>query len=159
MIGVWARSADNSNDAAENGALQIVSFTITAGSAPPLALTGLITDKGSPQPLGTTVNFTAIASGGTAPLQYKWFASSNSGVSWTVLQDWATGNTFGWTPAAAGGYMIGVWARSADNGNDAAENGALQIVSFTITTAAVSSAQPPQFGGQAHRPFPTSMRH
>jgi subtilase family serine protease len=136
-IGVWARSSGNSADAAENNALRTMNFTITGPAG--LAVTDLAADKASPQPLGTVVVFTATATGGVAPLQFKWWVFN--GAVWSVGKDWSTSNTFNWTPAVGGNYTIGVWARSSGNGADAAENNALRTMNFTITGAAGSQVR------------------
>ncbi|MBI3030799.1 MAG: choice-of-anchor D domain-containing protein, partial [Candidatus Rokubacteria bacterium] len=86
------------------------------GDAAPLTLTSLTPDRTSPQPPGTTITYTATASGGTAPYQYKWWLFD--GTSWNIVQTWSTSNTFTWTPTAAGNYTIGIWIRSATNTAD-----------------------------------------
>jgi hypothetical protein len=74
-------------------------------------LTGLTAELG-PQVPGTTATFTAIAAGGTAPYQFKWWLWD--GATWTVLEDWSTGNTFAWTPSTPNpNSAVGVWVRSA----------------------------------------------
>jgi hypothetical protein len=83
---------------------------------PVLTLTGLTADLG-PQLPGTIVTFTAIAEGGTAPYQFKWWLWD--GATWTVLEDWSTGNTFAWTPSTSNPNLaVGVWVRSAGNTAD-----------------------------------------
>ena len=65
--------------------------------------------------VGTPITWTAIARGGTAsPLQYK-FVMYTEGAGWTLLRDWAAGNTFTWTPTNSeiGGHLVQVWVRSA----------------------------------------------
>jgi cell wall-associated protease len=76
-FGVWARSAGNTADGAEAAAA--VPYTITA---PALALTA---DRTAPQPPGTTITWTATASGGGAPHQYKFFVFDGA--------NWSAGNT------------------------------------------------------------------
>ena len=67
-----------------------------------------------PQMPGATVTFTATAAWGAAPYQFKWWLWD--GATWTVLEDWSTGNTFAWTPSTPNpNFAVGVWARSADN--------------------------------------------
>jgi hypothetical protein len=100
-----------------------------------LTVTNLAADKPSPQSLGLAVLFTAAASGGTAPLQFKWWVFDGS--VWSVAQDWSTSNSFNWIPAAGGDYIIGVWARSSGNTADAAEN-AIGVRNFAITAPDVS---------------------
>jgi hypothetical protein len=70
-----------------------------------------------PQMPGATVTFTATAAGGTAPYQFKWWLWD--GATWTVLEDWSTGNTFAWTPSTPNpNFAVGVWARRAGNTAD-----------------------------------------
>jgi Matrixin len=132
IIAFWARSSGNNTDAAENNLVASINFTITA--PPPLSITSLTADRASPQAAGTTIVATATASGGAAPIQFKWWIFN--GTVWSVGRDWSTGNTFSWTPTIAGDYRIGVWARSNGNPVDAAENNALASINFTITAPA-----------------------
>ena len=67
-------------------------------------------DKTAPQTLGTTVTFTATATDGTAPYQFKWWLNTDGGPVWTPLQDWSTSNTLMWTPTVANSaYQIATW--------------------------------------------------
>jgi hypothetical protein len=125
-VEVWARSAGNNADTYE--AYRDVAYTISAGSV--LTLSALATDKASPQAAGTTITFTASASGGTAPYQYKWWVKGGSG-AWTMVQDWSSSATFAWTPATANSYTVEVWGRSA--GNNANTYEAYQDLAYTIT--------------------------
>src|SRR5207249_2911421 len=93
-------------------------FTVTA----PVLVTNvtLTPDAAAPQPPGTTIHWTATATGGVAPYQYKWWQFD--GVAWTMLADWSTNNVLAWTPVVINAnYRIGVWVRSSGNSNDAAE--------------------------------------
>ena len=77
----------------------------------PLTLTSLTPDSTAPQPPGTTVTFTATATGGTAPYSYKWWVSD--GTTWTVVQSWTASNTYAWTPTVANpNAQVAVWVRS-----------------------------------------------
>jgi large repetitive protein len=81
-------------------------------AAGPLALTGLTSDRTSPQAAGTAITFTAVATGGRSPYQYKWWLFD--GTTWIVLQDWSANAVRTWTPTQAGsGYQIGVWVRDS----------------------------------------------
>ena len=87
-----------------------------ATQGPVATLTGLTADSG-PQGPGATVTFTATAAGGTAPYQFKWWLWD--GATWTVLEDWSTGNTFAWTPSTPNPhFVVAVWVRSADSTAD-----------------------------------------
>jgi hypothetical protein len=97
--------------------------------AAPLQITGLTANKSAPQPPGTTITFTATATGGTAPYQYKWFLSTNG--SWQVAQNWSASSAFAWTPVTANSsYVIGVWVKSAGNSADTFESSA--ILAFPV---------------------------
>jgi cell wall-associated protease len=125
LVGVWVRSAGATADAAE--ATLSIPFGITGTLA---TLTSLTADKTAPQPVGTTITFTATASGGVTPYQTKWWLWN--GTTWSLLRDWATGTSFAWTPTVANpNYLVGVWVRSAGATADAAE--ATLSIPFGIT--------------------------
>lgn len=91
----------------------------------------------SPRPDGTTVRWTASASGGQAPYEYRWDVYDGS--VWTTLMDWTASNTFDWTPfGPSDRYQVAVRVRSAGN-SGAAEFSAVQ--SYVITRVALSVAK------------------
>jgi hypothetical protein len=132
-----ARSAGGS----AAGLVGSISRTVTNGGSafaiqePGLTLTGLTADSGPGLP-ATTVTFTATAAGGMAPYQFKWWLWD--GTTWTVLEDWSTGNSFAWTPSTPNpNYAVGVWVRSAANPADQPEGypantGASGAIPFAI---------------------------
>jgi hypothetical protein len=68
----------------------------------------------SPQAPGTTITWTAVASGGQSPLEYQWWVYN--GTAWTAATGWQAGNTYAWTPVSAHtGYRVQAWVRSAWN--------------------------------------------
>src|SRR4029077_7469684 len=84
-------------------------FAIQGG---PVSAVTLTADRAAPQPAGTTITLTAAATGGTAPVQFKWWVYSPAG--WAVLQDWSAATSVMWTPATANPVgLVEVWARSA----------------------------------------------
>ena len=121
----------------------------------PITVTGVVADRTPPQAVGTRITFTALASGGTAPLQYKWWL--HNGSQWSLLQNWSTSNTLAWTPAAANSqYVIAVWARSAGNTADIYERlEATGFLAFPIAgtralltiTGVTADRSPPQPAG------------
>lgn len=131
-VTVWVRSAGSSLDEAEAAAA--MDFVISAGSfptAPPSRATGATISANlvAPQPPGTTVTFTAVGSGGTAPYQYKWWIYN--GDAWVPVGTWTTSSTFAWTPAATNlGGRVTVWIRSA--GSTADEAQAAAAMDFVI---------------------------
>ena len=83
-------------------------------------MTGITADLAAPQLVGTTVRFTAVAAGGTAPYQYRWWVYD--GLTWTMALDWTPAATYAWTPLTPNaGYRIGVWVRSAGSTQDTPE--------------------------------------
>lgn len=119
-------------DAAGHSTSTNLSVTRQTQTAP-LSLTSLTADKPAPQLTGTTITFAAVASGGTAPYQFKWRVFNGS--SWSVLQGWSTSATFVWKPSKANSsYVVEVWARSATSTADAPDSAsAKKSLSFPIS--------------------------
>jgi hypothetical protein len=152
LVAVWGRSSGVTVDASQ--AMAQVAYTITNGTPiPPLTISSLASSVASPQASGTTVTFTAAASGGRAPYQFKWWVYD--GEAWRLAQGWSTSNTFNWRPATAGTYLVAVWGRNHGTTADASE--ALAQVAYTITdgtpvpplaiTSFTSSMSSPQLAG------------
>jgi PA14 domain/K319L-like, PKD domain len=83
----------------------------------PLRVTSIWSSHTSPQVTGTSITFTAITTGGTAPLQFKWWIVN--GATTQVAQNWSTNASFVWAPSTAGSYAVRAWARNAGNTADA----------------------------------------
>jgi hypothetical protein len=129
MVAVWARNAGVTADASQG--LAQVPYVIN-GSAAPLSVTSLTSNLSSPQGSGTTITFTAAATGGTAPYQFKWWVQS--GNTWTIAQDWSSSATLTWRPLVSGAYSVAVWARNAGVTSDASQ--AMSQVNYAITPGA-----------------------
>ncbi|MEO8431543.1 MAG: DUF1800 family protein [Acidobacteriota bacterium] len=107
------------------------SFQITGPA--PLAVSAIIASPGVPRPVTSVVQWTATATGGVQPLQYKfWRYKASTGI-WSVVQDWSGSSTWSWTtaPADAGNYSVQVWARNA--GSSANYDAWKGTSAFTIT--------------------------
>ena len=92
--------------------LVIVSNSLAFGQ---LSVT-LTPNMQAPQPVGTTIAWTATASGGTGPYDYQ-FTTTLSGSSTQIRRDYNDNAKFFWTPASVeGSYMIGVTARDRGAG-------------------------------------------
>jgi hypothetical protein len=86
-------------------------LVVSQGPAQVLTLTSNVT---LPATFGTTITWSATASGGTAaPLQYQFWRWSSTG--WVMAQDYSSVNSYSWTPTATdvGDHAIQVWVRSA----------------------------------------------
>jgi hypothetical protein len=80
----------------------------------------LVTSPDQPPASGVSVRFTAVASGGTPPYEFKWRRLSSTG--WTVVQDWSTADSYTGPPALVDSAdLIEVWVRSAISVDDAPE--------------------------------------
>ena len=90
-----------------------ISYTLTAVGA----CTGvsLSPSPSSPQAVGTTILWTASATGCSSP-QYLFYVRAN-GV-WGIVQDWSTTATYGWSTGtlSAGDYLVEVDARNGGTG-------------------------------------------
>src|SRR5439155_22209474 len=108
--------------------------TVTRTFPVPVTLNPITTDRPSPQDVGTTITFSAAATGGTAPYQYKWWLWNGS--AWNVVQDWSPSATFVWTPAVANpNYQLIAWIRSAGDTADLFE-------SYTQFAFAITAPRP-----------------
>ena len=66
-----------------------------------------------------------------------------NGVSWTVARDWATGNTYTWTPTVGGAYQLQVWVRNNGTTTDTAEaHGAVAFTIVVPSTVNLAAFQP-----------------
>lgn len=107
QVQVRARSAGNSATVEAVG-------TVTYPIQPVVTSVAVVADKTAPQLRGTAIGFTATASGGTAPYQYRW--AIFDGVTWTAVTDWTTSRSFTWTPQTSNAaYRVQARARSAGN--------------------------------------------
>jgi len=128
--GLTAATAYSYTVKATDAAGNVSSASAIQGAQPtgPLTLTALTANKSAPQAPGTTITFTATATGGTPPYQYKWWVYNGT---WQIAQTWAASNTFAWTPGTANsGYLVGVWVKSAGNPADTFDDSA--VLAFPI---------------------------
>jgi hypothetical protein len=106
-ITVWAKNGDSTTTTWDGSAA--MDYPIAA--VPPLHVT-LTANRVAPQLSGTTVTFTATATGGRAPYQYRWWV--HDGVSWQMIRDWTTSASFAWTPPTPNpAHRVTVWVKSA----------------------------------------------
>ena len=133
-IGVWVKS--NGSAAAYDVAQWTAPYVISAATPP--TITSLMADHASPFPADgvTSVTWTAVATGGVAPLQYQFWRYNYATGTAGIVQPYSSTNTFAWTPTGgdAGNYGIGVWVKS--NGSAAAYEVARWTAPFAITAAA-----------------------
>ena len=91
----------------------------------------------APQLVDHAVTFTAVATGGQGPYQYRWLVDS------FVRRDWSTSNVFSWTPDSSGWHTVKVQARGASITGPAEQEAVLTYeirnpLVLTMTTTAQS---------------------
>jgi hypothetical protein len=133
-VGVWEGSSSTDS---YYESYAVTSFTLGSGSC---ASTALAAGAGAPQLPGTTVTFTASASGCWGA-QYQFWLLGPAG--WTVQRGYGTGTTWSWntTGLAPGTYQVGVWARSAGSSlaYDSFFIGTYQLAAAACTSAGLSA--------------------
>jgi hypothetical protein len=109
-VQVWARkvgSTENLEAWRSTGLFNVANHPITVGS--------LEADVALPPSQGTTMTWTARATGGPLPLQYQFWRYDAPTAQWVLGRDYSTSNTYSWTPGAAdlGQHILQVWVRGA----------------------------------------------
>jgi hypothetical protein len=141
---VWVRSAGST---AQYDAWSGVSFAITG--PPPVVVTSLTTASAPPLQTGSAHTWSAVASGGTAPLQYQFWRRDADG--WKMVRDWSPSTSYTWMPTIAdvGPHDLQVWVRSAgtSSGFDAWRSTSVAIVAPTINLQLVVNATFPHPAG------------
>jgi FtsP/CotA-like multicopper oxidase with cupredoxin domain len=125
-IGVYVRDVGTN----VTGVFRSMAYRITQ---PAIVVNTLTSDVNSPQQVGTTITFSATATGGTGSYESRWGVWT-SATDW-IYTAWAPGiPSFPWTPAQAASAHVGVWVRDA--GTTAA--GATRSVAYSITQAPIT---------------------
>ena len=97
QITAWARNAGQTGDEPRGSAS--IDYPISGGSNSQVEIDSMTANPAPPQMVGTTINFTANATGGSGSYEYRWWLSDDGGSDWTLFRDWQAGNTFDWTPS------------------------------------------------------------
>jgi subtilisin family serine protease len=134
---VWARSVGSA--ASYESWMGSDPLTIAMPSIAGLALTASRTGT---IPIGSSTTWTALASGGLSPLQYK-FWRLRMGSGWTMVQDYGTSNSFSWTPGAGdqGNYVFQVWIRHA--GSTESYDAWIATEAFAVAAAPITGRLDP----------------
>jgi cell wall-associated protease len=137
-VGVWIRNAGSTADIYDN-ANSNGSIAYPIDTPVQLTLTAITPSVAAPQPVNTSITFTASASGGLQPRQFKWWVLINN--VWTVVRDWSTDATYTWTPTAVSpDYRVAVWIRNAGSTADIYDNANSNgSIAYPITATAAPS--------------------
>ena len=148
-VSVWVRSAGVTVDAAQASAQ--VAYTINTPAPSAVTSASISASVASPQGTGAPITFSASASGGVGPRQYKFLMQTNGGAA-QMVRNWSTATTYAWTPAATGSYTVLVWARSAGVTIDAAQASAQ--MSYNIAAPGVNAiSSTPSSGSGSSQTF------
>lgn len=114
----------------------IISYTLNPVVATGVTLTPSVS---SPQFIGTSINFTAVGSGGSGSYNYEFYYQAPGTTTWVKAQAYSSSATWAWNTAglAAGTYNIGVWVKVAGS-TPAAGYDKVSIISFTVSSPAAT---------------------
>lgn len=133
-ISAWAKDASSPTATFDRNFTVAFQVNGPAGAA----CTGVSLGAGtpaSPQTAGTTVSFTANATGCNNPNPFYEFWLRSATGSWQIVQIYSHSSTLAWdTSRTAGLYYISVWAKDAASAT--ATFDANRTVSFTVNAAA-----------------------
>jgi hypothetical protein len=124
-IQVWARQVGST--AAYDFYRSTGMLSVASGPAQMVSLT---TTVSLPAPAGTSITWTAGASGGTAPLEYQFWRQD--GATWTMVQDYSAQNTYTWATTAANIGQHAVQARVRSIGSASAYEAQMTTGVFQI---------------------------
>jgi hypothetical protein len=125
-IQVWARQV-GSTAAYDFYTSPAAPLSVVSGPAQVVSLTS---DVSLPAPAGSTITWTAGATGGSAPLEYQFWRQD--GATWTMVQNYSPQNTYRWITGAAdiGPHAIQVRVRS--QGSTVAQEAQMTSGAFNI---------------------------
>ena len=98
-------------------------------SAPP-QMVSLTPNVWLPAPAGTSITWTAGATGGTHPLQYQFWRQD--GATWTMVQDYSSQNTYTWNTTSTDVGTHAIQARVRSTGSTAAYEAQMTTAVFNI---------------------------
>jgi hypothetical protein len=107
VLQVWVKSSLSS--ALLDAWSSTGNFEISPAGA--VQITSLASSVMLPTTVGTPITLSATATGGSPPVQFKFWLRDGSG-AWVVLKDYSPVANVSWTPTQSGNYVVQVWARS-----------------------------------------------
>ncbi len=124
-VQVWVRNVGSASSYQD--ALSTATFTVMNASGAP-TLTSLSSNRDFPVAPGTSVTWTANATG-SAALQYAFWIYNHGSHAWTLARPYSASNQFAWS-AALGTYNVQVWVRNV--GSASSYQDWLSTATFTV---------------------------
>ncbi len=123
----------------------------------PLTLSSLVANQAFPFTADGTasITWTATATGGSTPLQYRFVRWQQATNTTTTVQALGSSNTYSWTPTPgdAGHYQIGVYVRDADCHWVSLFTSLFQVTGQSLTITALSTNQAFPFAASGASPI------
>lgn len=109
-VQVWVRRAGQTPLAGYEAYRSSGLFQVTNGTP---SITALTTSVAAPFGQNAPVTFTANATGGPGPLEYRFWLYNQARDTWATLQNYSTNNTVTWVPRGddSGTYALQAWVR------------------------------------------------
>jgi hypothetical protein len=149
-ISVWARDATSagtsSNGSGSWDAYNSSQYTLAVPNPTPCTGVGVTSSPSGTAAVGTTVTFTASATGCPHPSYEFWYLQPGSS-SWTLGQAYSTSAVFNWSTAGqpAGTFGISVRARDASSAGTSS-NGSGSWDTYNSSTYVLTTTHPPCTG-------------
>jgi len=105
VLQVWIKGSGSQN---AFDAWSGTAFTIRGTARPTLNASVPL-----PAPANTLITWSASATAGVPPVQFKFYLLDAKAGQWTVLQDYSPTPSVTWLPASEGTYLLQAWVRSA----------------------------------------------
>lgn len=124
-IQVWARQVGSTA-----GYDLYTSTGIFAATSGPAQMVSLTSNAALPANAGTTITWTAGATGGTAPLEYQFWRQDNG--TWRMVRDYSSQNSYSWITTASDVGQHAIQARVRSVGSAGAYESQMATAVFDI---------------------------
>jgi len=144
-VGCWVRDGKHAGSTGFDDRKIIYGYSITPAPPPPAnsppTASGLMSDKASPQGVGTTITWTCSASDlDSDPILYRFWVQLGSEYGpWIIAQDYSSSNTWIWTPTDAMSYGVGCWVRDGKHASSTGFDDRKIVYGYSIAPGAPNS--------------------
>ncbi|MGL4109957.1 triple tyrosine motif-containing protein, partial [Clostridium sp. LP20] len=110
VISVYSKDVNSKNDV---DSFKTMDYSIVNNN--PVVVNSITANRPSPAAPGSSITFTANATGGSSIL-YKFLVKDSTG--WKTVKDYSTSNSFTWNPTTTGNYVISVYTKDVNSKNE-----------------------------------------